>query len=284
MKNIYVIALAAILFQGCGQKKEMTAPATRPVKTTIVESRSVIRKDFSGIVEAVEYVKLAFRVSGQIISLPVIEGEKVKKGQLIAAIDPRDIALQYAATKSAYETASAQVERNKRLLSRQAISVQEYEISLSNYQKAKSEYELSSNNMRDTKLTAPFDGSIEKRLVENYQRVNSGEGSLTWLRKNEWIYANFLIGFVIISYLNVTGGDVVNVSINQYGHSMIGYFLVGTAGSLLCMKAAELTEKYLKILVKPLAFVGRHTLPIMCWHLLAIEVIKKIWHVLVLYI
>ena len=74
MKNIYVIALAAILFQGCGQKKEMTAPATRPVKTTIVESRSVIRKDFSGIVEAVEYVKLAFRVSGQIISLPVIEG------------------------------------------------------------------------------------------------------------------------------------------------------------------------------------------------------------------
>ena len=161
MKNIYVIALAAILFQGCGQKKEMTAPATRPVKTTIVESRSVIRKDFSGIVEAVEYVKLAFRVSGQIISLPVIEGETVKKGQLIAAIDPRDI---------------AQVERNKRLLSRQAISVQEYEISLSNYQKAKSEYELSSNNMRDTKLTAPFDGSIEKRLVENYQRVNSGEG------------------------------------------------------------------------------------------------------------
>ena len=108
MKNIYVIALAAILFQGCGQKKEMTVPATRPVKTTIVESRSVIRKDFSGIVEAVEYVKLAFRVSGQIISLPVIEGEKVKKGQLIAAIDPRDIALQYAATKSAYETASAQ--------------------------------------------------------------------------------------------------------------------------------------------------------------------------------
>lgn len=110
------------------------------------------------------------------------------------------------------------------------------------------------------------------------------EGGLSWLRKNEWVYANFLIGFVIISYLNVTGNHAVNVSINQYGRSMIGYFLIGTAGSLLCMKAAELAEKYLKVLVKPLAFVGRHTLPIMCWHLLAIEVIKKIWHVLVLYI
>lgn len=176
MKKNYVIILAAILLAGCGPKKETKEVIIRPVKATIVESRSEIRKDFSGIVEAVDYVKLAFRVSGQIINLPVIEGEKVKKGQLIAAIDPRDIALQYAATKSAYETANAQVERNKRLLSRQAISVQDYEISLSNFQKAKSEYELSNNNMRDTKLTAPFDGSIQQRLVENYQRVNSGEG------------------------------------------------------------------------------------------------------------
>ena len=142
-KEFGFVLAAAILLAGCGQKKETTTTTTRPVKTTIVESRSIIRKDFSGIVEAVEYVKLAFRVNGQIIQLPVIEGQKVKKGQLIAAIDPR---------------------------------VQEYEISLANFQKAKSEYELSANNMRDTKLTAPFDGSIEKRLVENYQRVNSGEG------------------------------------------------------------------------------------------------------------
>lgn len=174
---MYLLALATtVLITSCGQKKEVKETFIRPVKTATVSSQSVIRKDFAGIVEAVEYVKLAFRVSGQVIDLPVVEGQKVKKGQLIATIDPRDISLQYAADKAAYETAAAQVERNKRLLARQAISVQEAEISEANYQKAKSAYELSSNNMRDTKLTAPFDGSIEKRLVENYQRVNSGEG------------------------------------------------------------------------------------------------------------
>lgn len=175
-KNYGCILAALILLTACGQKKEDSVTTVRPVKTARVESRSEIRKDFSGIVEAVDYVKLAFRVSGQIINLPVVEGQRVKKGQLIAAIDPRDLALQYAADKSAYETAAAQVERNKRLLARQAISVQEYEISVSTFQQKKSAYELSSNNMRDTRLTAPFDGSIEKRLVENYQRVNSGEG------------------------------------------------------------------------------------------------------------
>ena len=174
---MFLFALVmALLITSCGQKQKGSNTLIRPVKTAQVSSQSVIRKDFSGIVEAVEYVRLAFRVSGQIISLPVVEGQRVKKGQLIAAIDPRDISLQYAADKAAYETAAAQVERNKRLLGRQAISVQEYEISVANYQKAKSTYELSGNNMRDTRLTAPFEGSIEKRLVENYQRVNEGEG------------------------------------------------------------------------------------------------------------
>lgn len=173
---MYLFALiTTLVITSCGHKKGEDPPLIRPVKTATVSSQSVIHKDFSGMVEAVEYVKLAFRVSGQIINLPVVEGQRVRKGQLIAAIDPRDIALQYAADKATYETAAAQVERNKRLLGRQAISLQEYEISVANYQKAKSAYELSSNNMRDTKLSAPFDGSIEKRLVENYQRVNSGE-------------------------------------------------------------------------------------------------------------
>lgn len=174
-KEFGFVLAAAILLAGCGQKRNDNDNCTS-------------RKDYDCRVK-IDYQKrfLGNRGSGGICEAG-FPGQRTnhpaschrrtesEKGQLIAAIDPRDIALQYAATKSAYETASAQVERNKRLLSRQAISVQEYEISLANFQKAKSEYELSANNMRDTKLTAPFDGSIEKRLVENYQRVNSGEG------------------------------------------------------------------------------------------------------------
>ena len=97
------------------------------------------------------------------------------------------------------------------------------------------------------------------------------EKGLSWLRKNEWIYVNLLILFVALSYIQGS----VNVSISEYGRSMPLYFLTGTVGSILCMKAAELAEKYLKILARPLAFVGRHTLPILCWHLFVIEIIEK---------
>jgi fucose 4-O-acetylase-like acetyltransferase len=98
------------------------------------------------------------------------------------------------------------------------------------------------------------------------------EEGLCRLRKNEWIYAVFLLIFMMLSYVNGS----VNVSIGQYGKSMILYFFVGALGSVLCMKAAELTEKYLKVFVKPLAFIGRHTLPILCWHLFVIEMVRTI--------
>lgn len=227
MKKNYGFVLAAgLLLAACGQKKEDNVNVVRPVKTAVVESRTEIRKDFSGIVEAVNYVKLAFRVSGQIINLPVVEGQRVKKGELIAAIDPRDLALQYAADKAAYETADAQVERNKRLLARQAISVQEYEISIANYQKAKSAFELSSNNMRDTRLTAPFEGSIEKRLVENYQRVNSGEG-IVQLVNTQKLRIKFTIPDAYLPLLRAKGqrfrvefdtyrGHIFNAKLEEY--------------------------------------------------------------------
>ena len=123
MKKMFLFALVTtLLITSCGQKQKGSNTLIRPVNTAQVSSQTIIRKDFSGMVEAVEYVRLAFRVSGQVVSLPVVEGQRVKKGQQIAAIDPRDISLQYAADKAAYETAAAQVERNKRLLDRQAIS------------------------------------------------------------------------------------------------------------------------------------------------------------------
>ena len=174
MKSLGVGLLTALCFFSCGKKEEAPSPV-RPVKVTTVTSRNEIRKDYSGVVDVVKFVNLAFRVPGQIIQLPIVEGQKVKQGDLIAQIDPREINLQYDAAKAAYETAKAQLERNTRLLQRQAVSQQEMEMVRSNYEQARSNYEAQQNNLADTYLRAPFSGSITKRSVENYQRVNAGE-------------------------------------------------------------------------------------------------------------
>ena len=90
---MYLFALAMTFLNHVlrAKKRGKILTLVRPVKTATVSSQSVILKDFSGMVEAVEYVKLAFRVNGQIIQLPVIEGQKVKKRTTHRGIsNPRD--------------------------------------------------------------------------------------------------------------------------------------------------------------------------------------------------
>ena len=173
--SIIILSLSAftLIFSGCS-KTQSTENIVRPVKVDTVYIRNEITRDYSGVVNAVNYVKMTFRVSGQIIKLNVVEGQKVKKGEVIAQIDPREINLQLEAAKADYETSKAQLERNQRLLQHQAVSKQEYEIAQSQYQQSKSNYEAQQNNIYDTYLRAPFDGSIVKLDVENYQRVMAG--------------------------------------------------------------------------------------------------------------
>lgn len=176
MKSYSLILVAiSLAFLSCGKEKSEVTEAPRPVKYTTLSSQNTYRQEFSGIVQSDKFADLAFRVSGQLIKLNVDFGQKVKQGELIAEIDPRDLNLQVEKTASGFETAKLQLERNKILYERNAISKQEMEMSMNNYNSAKVNYENAKNSLKDSKLYAPFTGSIEKRMVSNYQRVQAGE-------------------------------------------------------------------------------------------------------------
>ncbi|MBS6703962.1 MAG: efflux RND transporter periplasmic adaptor subunit, partial [Alistipes indistinctus] len=118
---------------------------------------------------------LAFREPGQIVKMNVSEGQSVKKGTVIAEINPREYMLQMEADKATYLTAQSQLERNKRLIERQAISRQDYETAEAAYVRARTAYDNSKSILADTKLVAPFSGAVEKVYADNYQRVQAGE-------------------------------------------------------------------------------------------------------------
>lgn len=173
-KRVLLIPLAALGLTACW-KTQTPRTFVRPVKLSEAVSLSSYDKDFVGVVSAEQYTNLAFRVSGQVTKTYVTEGAQVKKGQLLARLDPGDFQLQLEADKAQYTTAQSILERNERLLSKQAISQQDYEIAQSDYLRAKSAYEYSRNQLEYTQLRAPFTGSIEKKYVEDYQKVQTGE-------------------------------------------------------------------------------------------------------------
>lgn len=168
-----MFALAALV--SCSQPP-VKEQGPRPVKLTEVTSLNSVEKSFSGVVSPDQFSDLAFKMSGPLISLKVEEGQKVRTGQVVAEIDPLDFKLEYEAKKASYRTAEAQLQRAEKLLLKQAISKQEFETTEASFSNAKAAFEYAQNQLEQTKLRAPFDGFIQKKYVENYQKVQAGQG------------------------------------------------------------------------------------------------------------
>ena len=115
-KLIPVFVLAALM--SCSQPP-VKEQGPRPVNLTDVTSLNLVEKSFSGVVSPDQFSDLAFKMSGPLISLKVDEGQKVRVGQVVAEIDPQDFKWEYEAKKASFQTAEAQLQRAKKLLSKQ---------------------------------------------------------------------------------------------------------------------------------------------------------------------
>lgn len=163
------------LLPSCRNSVTTRSDEPRPVKVATIEALDYTERDFAGMATADDAVNLAFKLSGQVSSVDVSKGDAVRRGQLLAQLDPRDVELQVESDRSQYERARSQYERMQRLLDHEAVSQQEYESARTTFVQAQSTYENSRDLLSQTKLRAPFDGVIERTYVDTYQRVQSGQ-------------------------------------------------------------------------------------------------------------
>lgn len=63
----------------------------------------------------------------------------------------------------------------QRLLEHEAVSQQEFEASRTRYAQARSAYDNSLDMLKETKLRAPFASVVERKYVDNYERVQAGQ-------------------------------------------------------------------------------------------------------------
>ncbi len=170
----FFLLFLVLTLVGC-RPHRTAPPAVRPVKVTTAAHSAFIERDFAGMATPDDAVTLAFKVAGQVLDLPVPTGEYVVKGTLLAELNPRDIELQVASDRSAFEQARSQFARMQRLLEHQAVSRQEFEAARTRYTQAQSAYENSLDMLKDTKLRAPFASVVERKFVDTYERVQAGQ-------------------------------------------------------------------------------------------------------------
>src|SRR5262249_22021923 len=79
----------SLLAAGCSPPASTQADVARPVKTMVVTAGGEPHvRLFPGKAEASKKVELAFQVPGLLVQLPVREGQRVAKGEVIAQLRP----------------------------------------------------------------------------------------------------------------------------------------------------------------------------------------------------
>ena len=176
MKSFVLTLAAAGLLVACGSgDKKDDEVKVRNVMTVTPENRQESAvKNFSGVVKENSTVNLSFRTPGQIQSILVKEGAHVKRGQLVATLDPKDYQLQVDAAQTQYNQLKNEVERLSKLHEANSIAGNDFEKATSGLEQVRIKLQNAKNQLSYTQLTAPVDGTIQKVNFEPSEMVSAG--------------------------------------------------------------------------------------------------------------
>ncbi len=195
MKNISIaLSLACLLLNSCAKVPKIET-AIRPV---MVEKAQFVTKGpsliFSGFSKSEKFIDRSFRVSGQILELPVRIGEKLKPGQIIARLDDHDYILELEKAQAAQNEALAdarkafaQYRRIRSLYESESASRDELDTARAAHEASKASVEKTTANLELAELNLSYTViraetcccEISSKDAEVHENVAPGETVVT---------------------------------------------------------------------------------------------------------
>lgn len=164
----------------------------------------------SGTLLANEEVELTSETSGKITGIYFQEGSRVQKGQLLVQLNDAELKAQLAQAHSRLRLLEAQEYRQRVLLDKEAVSQQEYDIVANDLANALAEIELVQARLAQTRIVAPFAGTVGLRRVSLGSYVSAGSAIAT-LQNLDLIKIEFSVPEVYAA--SVRQGGSVNFSV-----------------------------------------------------------------------
>jgi len=192
-KGVMLLLAGLLLLAGCGERPAFTPPPPpkvtvgRPVRQPVTEYL-----EFTGNAQAMNTVQLRARVAGYLKQVYFKDGDLVKKGQLLFLIEPDAYQARLAEAeaeilrqKAALEHARTEVKRFQRLVDQKAgaqADLDNWRFQLASAQAAlkaaQAKRDMAKLDLEYTRITAPFDGRIDRRLKDPGNLVGAGDNTL----------------------------------------------------------------------------------------------------------
>ncbi|MBS0203805.1 MAG: efflux RND transporter periplasmic adaptor subunit [Planctomycetes bacterium] len=203
-----LMPLATIcLLSGCQKVAPAAAKAKLPEVFIASPTEEVITEveEFTGRTMAVSTVEVRARVTGYLDSIQFTDGADVKQGDLLAEVDPRSYQAELDKAEAAAAQAAARLERMSRQLTRarklietKTISQEDFELAESDHREAIANLDAmvaskdaAALNLSFTKITAPIDGQISRRLVDPGNLIKADDTPLATIVSRNPIHAYF---------------------------------------------------------------------------------------------
>lgn len=201
------LVVAAASLAGCSRKPPEPAKTPPPVVTVTTPVARLITdyEDYTGRMEPVRMVELKSRVTGYLENIYFQDGQDITAGKPLFDIDRRLYKAEYDKAAAALNKAEQHFKTAQKNFKREDDSQKSGTGSREAYDKAAGDLaeseadigsataalELATANLRFTRISAPFDGRLSKRMVDPGNLVKADETALTTIVALDTLYATF---------------------------------------------------------------------------------------------
>jgi RND family efflux transporter MFP subunit len=219
----WVALLALLGFAACKRQEKPTDTTPKeaiPVRLYTVEMKSVEQTEEAiGTVRAKWHALLAAKITGRIVTLPVVIGDSVKKGDLMARLEAPEIQARLDQAEAILEQARKDWNRYQVLLKEAAATQAEFDAVESRYRAAEASRAETRSLVDEMELRAPFDGVVSSKMADVGDLAVPGKPLLgvedpTALRLEAEIPAGLISSVRLQSALRV---EVANLNSNLTG-------------------------------------------------------------------
>ena len=169
---VLIIAIPKLTFLRGEAKQDRPGGGQRigggslPVKVKIVNESGLVDKIYtSGTILADEEVELKSEISGKIVKIYFIEGSRVNKGDLLIKTNDSELKAQLLKANYRKKLAEEKEERYKAMMEKDAVSKEEYDVSLNELNTINADIQLIEAQIDKTEIKAPFSGIIGLKSV-----------------------------------------------------------------------------------------------------------------------
>lgn len=126
----------------------------------------------AGMVIATNEVRLAFKIGGKIKNIYVEEGDFVRKGEICATLDIKDVEAAKSQAKLVLDKNERDLLRIKSLYADSAATYEQYQNIQTAYDLSVEQYNMALEHEVQTQIYAPFDGVVAKKMADEGEMIS----------------------------------------------------------------------------------------------------------------